>query len=68
MKVSVKFIGGSKNGKLAVAEVTQFKRGMRIPVGEEVYVVQDGPIAELLETTQSSSDVLTVRAQLLEER
>lgn len=66
MKIAVAFIGGSLDGKFAECEVQHFKRGMRISQDhKEIYEVMDGPIAELLESTQKPADHLAVRAKLV---
>lgn len=65
MTFSVLCIGGSFDGRVAKVEAERFEIGMRLCLTiSETYIIQDGPIAQVLQDTQESSDVLTVRAKL----
>ena len=65
MKFSVQLLDGSFQGRIAVIETVRFEVGMKLQLTQnESYVVLDGPIARVLQESQESSDVLTVRAKL----
>jgi len=49
-KITVKFSGGKRDGKLATVLFAKFSVGCRFKVGDEFYKVQDGPIARTLES------------------